>query len=60
METLADRDNAGEPDVTNSFADPDRVAHRSSRVLTRSSRFEYRFPALSLTVLTWRVMGTAD
>jgi alpha-N-arabinofuranosidase len=53
--TLADRDGAGEPDVTNNFGDPERVAPRPSRFDAPSPRFEYRFPALSLTVLEWPV-----
>jgi len=53
--TLADRQKAGEPDVSNSFGDPERVAVTSSRFKTESGRFLYRFPALSLTVLRWRV-----
>jgi alpha-N-arabinofuranosidase len=53
--TLADRDKAGEPDVTNRFGDPDRVAPVATRFRADASRFAYRFPALSLTVLRWRV-----
>jgi alpha-L-arabinofuranosidase len=53
--TLADRRRAGEPDVANSFADPDRVAPVRSSLRVASARFTYRFPALSLTVLRWRV-----
>ncbi len=49
--TLADRDRAGEPDVTNGFSDSDRVATRESKVEVESGRFNYDFPALSLTVL---------
>jgi len=52
--TLADREGAGEPDVTNSFADPQRVAVRRSRFQAQGPKFEYRFPAYSLTVLEWR------
>ena len=53
--TLADRDRAGEPDVTNSFADPERIAIVESKVEVAGPRFTYRFPALSLTLLKWRV-----
>jgi alpha-N-arabinofuranosidase len=53
--TLADTKAAGEPDVSNSFAEPERVAPESSNFTPSSSRFEYRFPALSLTVLRWPV-----
>ncbi len=52
--TLADRDHAGEPDVRNSFGDPDRIRARRALFRARESRFNYRFPALSLTVLQWR------
>jgi alpha-N-arabinofuranosidase len=51
--TLADRDKAGEPDVTNSFADPQRVSVMRSHFTASGPRFEYRFAALSLTVLRW-------
>jgi len=53
--TLADRERAGEADVRNDFGDPERVSARQSVFRARSARFEYRFPALSLTVLRWRV-----
>ena len=52
--TLADRDHAGEPDVVNSFAEPQRVAPVQAMVPASSGRISYRFPALSLTVLRWR------
>jgi alpha-N-arabinofuranosidase len=52
--TLADRDRAGEPDVTNSFTDPERVRPVRSTYRAAGARFDYRFPALSLTVLVWR------
>ncbi len=55
VHTLADRDQAGEPDAQNSFGDPDRVAARASTHAVGTPRFTYRFPALSLTVLTWHV-----
>ena len=53
--TLEDRKQAGEPDVANSFADPERIRVRSSRFRASGAKFDYRFPALSLTVLRWRV-----
>ena len=53
--TLADRRRAGEPDVANSFADPERVVSTASKFAASSPRFAYRFPALSLTVMQWRV-----
>jgi hypothetical protein len=54
--TLADREPAGEPDVANSCAAPERV--RPARSTRRvAARFDYRFPALSLTVLRWRAAG---
>jgi alpha-N-arabinofuranosidase len=53
--TLADRRQAGEPDVANSFAEPERVVSTASRLAVASPRFTYRFPALALTVMQWRV-----
>ncbi len=53
--TLADRDRVGEPDVANGFDDPNRVTPIRSTFRAAAARFEYRFPPLSLTVLTWRV-----
>jgi alpha-N-arabinofuranosidase len=53
--TLGDRDKASEPDVTNSFADPERVQVVRSKFRAADARFDYRFPALSVTVLEWRV-----
>ena len=53
--TLADSKRAGEPDVTNSFAEPDRVIPVVGKLRAAASRFDYRFPALSLTVLRWQV-----
>jgi len=55
--TLADRDAAGEPDVTNSFADPTRVVARHSTLRAEAPRFEYSFPPLSLTVIVCPVKG---
>jgi alpha-L-arabinofuranosidase len=53
--TLADTKRAGEPDVTNSFGEPDRVTPVAGKFRAASARFDYRFPALSLTVLRWKV-----
>jgi alpha-N-arabinofuranosidase len=53
--TLRDQNNAGEPDATNSFAEPERVAPVRSKFKAGSPRFEYTFPALSLTVLRWKL-----
>src|SRR5262249_30271526 len=53
--TLADRKHAGEPDVVNSFANPERIVPIALRFHVPSARFRYRFPALSLTVMKWRV-----
>jgi alpha-N-arabinofuranosidase len=53
--TLGDRKKAGEPDVANSFDDPERVAPAASRFPAASGRFDYRFLALTLTVLRWQV-----
>jgi alpha-N-arabinofuranosidase len=53
--TLADTRRAGEPDVANSFAAPDRVVPVAAKFRAATARFEYRFPALSLTVIQWRV-----
>jgi alpha-L-arabinofuranosidase len=51
--TLGDTRSAGLPDVTNSFGEPERVIPRRSNFTPGSARFNYRFPALSLTVLRW-------
>jgi alpha-N-arabinofuranosidase len=53
--TLFDHQRAGEPDVVNSFAAPERIAPVASQFKGASASFEYRFPALSLTVLRWKV-----
>jgi alpha-L-arabinofuranosidase len=53
--TLADTRQAGEPDATNSFADPERVVPTRSNFEAASPRFAYRFPPLSLTVMRWTV-----
>jgi alpha-L-arabinofuranosidase len=53
--TLADHRHASEPDVTNSFGEPDRVAPVQTTFRARAPRFDYEFPPLSLTVLRWKV-----
>jgi alpha-N-arabinofuranosidase len=53
--TLTDTKHAGEPDVANSFAEPERVAVTTSTFKAESARFTYRFPALTLTVIQWKV-----
>ena len=55
IRTLTDRQRAGEPDVINSFTEPERVSPQTAVLTGGRSRFDYRFPALSLTVLEWRV-----
>lgn len=54
--TLTDREGAGEPDVTNSFGDPERIAPTKHIVSFASARIAFCFPALSLTVLRWPVV----
>jgi len=54
--TLADKKQAGEPDVTNSFGEPEQITACRSTVTVASSRFVYRFPPLSVSVLRWRVL----
>ncbi|HEY5914482.1 MAG TPA: alpha-L-arabinofuranosidase C-terminal domain-containing protein [Verrucomicrobiae bacterium] len=49
--TLADSRNAGEPDVANSFDEPERMVARESHLDANSPRFNYCFPRLSLTAL---------
>jgi alpha-L-arabinofuranosidase len=52
--SLADSKNAGEPDATNSFAEPMRIATRQTEVIEPASpKFSFLFPPLSLTVLNW-------
>lgn len=58
--TLSDRHHAGEPDVTNSFAEPERIAPVHSAFHAPSARFTYAFPPYSLTVLRWKVQNKAQ
>jgi alpha-N-arabinofuranosidase len=52
--TLEDRERAGEPDVTNGFGDPERVAAAATTFKADGPKFEYRFRALSVTVMRWK------
>lgn len=49
--TLTDQDGTGEPDATNAFTRTDRVAPVESRLTVTAGKVDYRFPALSLTVV---------
>jgi alpha-N-arabinofuranosidase len=53
--TLADTKKSGEPDATNTFAEPERIKFVQSTTKLDSPKFTYRFPALSLTVIRWKV-----
>ena len=53
--SLTDREHAGEPDVTNSFAEPDRVTPVIWSLVGGGPRFDFKFRALTLTVLEWHV-----
>jgi alpha-L-arabinofuranosidase len=53
--TLADKKQAGEPDSTNSFAEPERITPERSTFHAESARFEFRFPAQSLTVMRRKI-----
>jgi alpha-N-arabinofuranosidase len=53
--TLCDRDNAGEPDVTNTFEKPERVAVRFSAVGEQAQRMRQIFARYSLTALQWQI-----
>jgi alpha-N-arabinofuranosidase len=53
--TLADTQRAGEPDVTNGFDAPERIAPVESTQRVHGSKFDYVFPSLSLTVIRWRI-----
>jgi alpha-L-arabinofuranosidase len=57
--TLGDTKQTGEPDVSNSFTEPERIAPRQSVFKATAPRFDYIFPPLSLTVLKWRVNGNS-
>ncbi len=51
--TLGDGKGALEPDATNSFADPERVAPRRAIFTAEAPVFNYDFPPFSLTVIKW-------
>src|SRR5205807_9367370 len=53
--TLRDTQDATDPDVVNSFDAPERITPVRSEFRMESARADYRFPALSLTVLKWRI-----
>jgi alpha-N-arabinofuranosidase len=53
--TLADTRRAGEPDVTNSFGSPERIVPVESKFTADATKFDYRFPAYSLTVIRYAV-----
>jgi len=53
--TLTDQTHAGEPDAINSFAEPERIVPVPSQKKFSSASFSYRFPALSLTVMQWKL-----
>jgi alpha-L-arabinofuranosidase len=53
--TLADRQHAGQADVTNSFADPERISPVDGKLQVSGPKFEFKFPALSLTVIRYAV-----
>ncbi len=56
--TLSDSMNLGEPDATNSFAEPVRIISRQNETLIPASpRFTFSFPPLSLSVLKWQRRG---
>ena len=52
---FSDQEQAGQPNVTNSFDHPQRITTASSTLTGTGPLFEHRFPALSLTVFQWRV-----
>ena len=53
--TLTDVKHASEPDVTDSFAEPRRVAPVESKFAVAAPKFDYRFAPPSLTVLRWKL-----
>jgi alpha-L-arabinofuranosidase len=53
--TLADTKRAGEPDATNGFGSPERIVPVESKFTAAATKFDYRFPAYSLTVIRWKV-----
>ncbi|MBN1419747.1 MAG: hypothetical protein JXP34_13290, partial [Planctomycetes bacterium] len=57
IDTLADREKAGERDVTNEFDDPERIVAHEGILTIPGPAFEYTFPALSLTVMEFETGG---
>ena len=59
--SLGDSKIAGEPDVTNSFAEPTRIAVKESLKVGPAVRakVDFGFPPLSLTVIKWQPARTA-
>jgi alpha-L-arabinofuranosidase len=53
--TLTDTKRAKEPDATNSFTTPERIIPVESKYRATASKFDYRFPTYSLTVMQWKV-----
>ena len=49
--TIADADDARDPEATNSFARPERIATRATTISNAGRRFSYRFPAFSVTLM---------
>jgi hypothetical protein len=49
--TIVDADGAGDPEVTNSFERPDRIATRASTFNEAGREFSFTFPAYSVTLL---------
>ncbi len=49
--TIADADDARDPEATNTFERPERIAVRTTTITTAGSRFVYRFPAISVTLM---------
>ncbi|HEV3387052.1 MAG TPA: alpha-L-arabinofuranosidase C-terminal domain-containing protein, partial [Gemmata sp.] len=54
VRTLADTRKAGEPDATNNFSRPERTVPVESKYRATAAKFDYCFPAYSLTVLQWK------
>jgi len=53
--TLGDRDRSGDPDITNGFDYPTRIAPIQSALTPDRPIFRYEFPPYSLTVLRWKI-----
>ena len=49
--TIADADQAGDIEATNSFERPERIAARASRLENAGAKFSYTFPAYSVTLI---------